>query len=165
MAASSMLFAVTERNLHKVPDKPYAELGHKETVDHCLRVALQHGYQISFGGLDVVYDEKEQALEYKAKKRLEDSIRAKGVRNLCYPKPWDTIKVIQEESEPCACGKVIGAFPTCTDPTGWCKSKCDCHTRIGRDLVHQCAIADCNVRTCNTMECPLKHFEAAHQYP
>jgi len=156
------------RRIHKLKNEPYHKLGHEDAVNYCVMNLVNHGFKVSLGALDATHtfnpiDGSESSIEYIAQKPIEDTIKLTGKKNPGYPNPWDTLQVTQQDPDPCKCGKVIGGYPICSISNAWCKGdNCDCRERIGRDLVHQCAIYGCKQRTCNVINCTLEHYETVH---
>lgn len=135
----------------------YQDMGHGDAVDHCVTIALNHGYDIMYCGQKVTFDEKlyntprpgaegklHNGLIYGPSLALERTIQKTGTKNANFPDPYNTIVVrgTSNSNDKCACGKPLGGPHV--------------------DLIHECAILNCKHQTCNTIQCALEHFDSAH---
>lgn len=67
---SKLAHEVGESVLEPVREaKRYEQMSHKESVDHCLFVLLNHGYQVTYDDCKVTYDKTTGKLNYLAQNR------------------------------------------------------------------------------------------------
>jgi len=118
----------------------WKKLSSISTVNRCLMIVLNHGYDVQNNGREVTFDETTSKLIYGPEQPLRLTIATTGKKNPGYPDPWDFGAADADyKGKACACGTIISGD------------------------AHKCAIYGCRHHSCNCMQCCQKHYEEAHK--